>query len=134
MKGLLRSALAGAVTGALVLGLGGRVVMRLAALIAARTPGFSWGGTLEVIAAGAMFGAAGGLAWVVIARRLGQRATPVALGPVTFAGIGLVSDAAQGAAASIPMPGRLVALALFLALCVSWGVATDVVARRWAGR
>jgi hypothetical protein len=108
--------------------------MRLAALIAGRAPGFSWGGTIEVVTAGALFGAAGGLVWVVIARRLGRRATRAALGAVTFAGIGLVSDAAQGAAASIPMPRRLVALALFLVPCAIWGVATDVVARRWAAR
>ena len=55
-------------------------------------------------------------------------------GPATFAGIGLVSDAARGAAASLPGPRRLTAVALFLLLCVAWGTATDIVARRWAVR
>lgn len=131
---LLRAGVAGTLTGALVLGVGGRMVMRLAALIGGRAPVFSWGGSLEVVTAGALFGAAGGLLWVAIARRLGRAVTGPALGAATFAGIGLVSDAAQGAAASLPGPRRLTALALFLLLCVAWGVATDIVARRWAAR
>ena len=50
---------------------------------------------------------------------------------ITFGGIGLVSDAAQGAATSLAPAPRVMALALFLALCLAWGVATDLVARRW---
>lgn len=133
MRILLRAGLAGALTGALVLGVGGRMVMRLAALIGGGAPGFSWGGSLEVVAAGALYGAAGGLVWVVLARRLRPPFTGLALGSVTFAGIGLVSSAAQGAAASMPRTPRLAVLALFLALCLTWGVVTDRVARRWAG-
>lgn len=134
MRALLRGGLAGALAGALVLGVGGRMVMRLAALIGGRAPVFSWGGTVEVLAAGGLFGAAGGLVWVAVARRLPRRIAGPALGAVTFAGVGLVSDAAQGAAASLPGPRRLTALVLFLLLCVAWGVATDIVARRWAAR
>lgn len=133
MRILLRAGLAGALTGALVLGVGGRVVMRLAALIGGRAPVFSWGGSLEVVVAGALYGAAGGLLWVVLARRLRRAATGPALGGVTFGGIGLVSNVAQGAAASLPVAPRAVVLALFLALCVACGVVTDRVARRWAG-
>jgi hypothetical protein len=131
---LLGAGLAGALTGTLVLGVGGRIVMRLAALIGGRAPGFSWGGSLEVIAAGALCGAAGGLLWVAVARRLGRAMTGPVLGAATFTGIGLVSDAARGAAASLPGPRRLTALVLFLLLCVAWGAATDIVARRWAVR
>ena len=131
MTVLLRAGLVGALTGAIVLGVGGRIVMRLAAVIAGRTPGFSWGGSVEVIVAGALYGAAGGLLWVVLARRLGRAATSLVLGAATFAGIGLVSDTAQGAAASLPGLPRVAALALFLALCVVWGGTTDRVARRW---
>lgn len=131
---MLRAGVAGALTGALVLGVGGRMVMRLAALIGGRAPGFSWGGSLEVVAAGALYGAAGGLLWVAISRWLGRAMTGPALGAATFAGIGLASGAAQSAAASLPGPRRLTALALFLLLCVAWGAATDALARRWAPR
>jgi hypothetical protein len=43
-----------------------------------------------------------------------------------------VSEAARGTAASFPTLPRLLALSLFLLLCVAWGVATDGVARRIA--
>jgi hypothetical protein len=56
------------------------------------------------------------------------------LGAATFTEIGLLSDAAQGAAASLPGFRRFAALALFLVLCLGWGLATDLVARRWAER
>jgi hypothetical protein len=84
------------------------------------------------VAAGALYGAAGGLLWNVLARRLPRGTTGPALGTVTFVGIGLVSDAAQGAAASLPLAPRLLSLGVFLALCLAWGVATDGVARRIA--
>lgn len=69
MKILVRAALAGAATGTIVLGIGGRLAMRLAGLLGGRAPVFSWGGSLEVLAAGARYGAAGGLLWVAVARR-----------------------------------------------------------------
>ena len=131
MRVLLRAGLAGALTGALVLGVGGRMVMRLAALIGGRAPVFSWGGSLEVLAAGALYGAVGGLVWAALARRLSRRIAAAALGTVTFGGIGLASDAARGAATSLAPAPRVMALALFLALCLAWGIATDLVARRW---
>ena len=52
----LRDLVAGALLGALILGLGGRIVMRLLALAIARDPSFSVGGTAEVIAYGAIVG------------------------------------------------------------------------------
>ena len=131
---VLRAGLAGALTGALVLGVGARMVMRLAALIGGRAPVFSWGGSLEVLAAGALYGAAGGLVWCAIRQRLGRAARVLVLGAATFTGIGLVSDAAQSAAASLPGLRRVAALALFFVLCLGWGAATDAVARRWAER
>ena len=51
----------GAALGAIVLGVGGRVVMRLIALATAVPAGFSVGGTVTVVALGAVSGAAGGL-------------------------------------------------------------------------
>jgi hypothetical protein len=131
---LLRAGVAGTLTGALILGVGGRVAMRVAALIGDRAPGFSWGGSLEVIAAGALYGAAGGLVWCAIRQRLGRAASSLVLAAATFTGIGLVSDAAQSAAASLPGCRRFAALALFFVLCLGWGAATDAVARRWAER
>lgn len=52
----LRDLITGAALGALLIGLGGRMVMRLLALAIDREPSFSVGGTAEVIAYGAIIG------------------------------------------------------------------------------
>jgi hypothetical protein len=51
----------GAAIGAVFLGGGGRVAMRVFALMTERTPGWSFGGTVTVIFMGAVFGTIGGL-------------------------------------------------------------------------
>ncbi|MGH7467841.1 MAG: hypothetical protein ACRENP_07605 [Longimicrobiales bacterium] len=61
----------GALVGALVLGMGGRVAMRVFALLDGLNPGLSLGGTVTVVFLGACAGAfGGGLLW------LGRRAFP----------------------------------------------------------
>ena len=65
--------LLGAATGALFLGAGGRLVMRLFALATGRFPTFSVGGTLHVILAGTIAGAVGGLILFALARWLPKR-------------------------------------------------------------
>ena len=58
-RALLREALIGAGLGLLILGAGGRAVMRAIALFAGAPAAISVGGTLTVLAAGAAAGAAG---------------------------------------------------------------------------
>ncbi len=53
-------ATSGAVIGGLMLGIGGRIVMRLLALMLERGPAFSIGGTTEIVAYGAIVGAVAG--------------------------------------------------------------------------
>ena len=65
--------LLGAATGALFLGAGGRLVMRLFALATGRFPTFSVHGTLNVVLAGAIAGAVGGLILFAFARWLPER-------------------------------------------------------------
>ena len=68
----------GALVGAIFLGVGGRIAMRIFALMEGREPGFSVGGTLPVILMGAVFGVIGGfLLW--LGRRLFKR-SPIARG------------------------------------------------------
>ncbi len=52
--------------GAIVLGVGGRIVMRAIGLIANRAPEFSPGGTIEVIAFAAIVGSVAGAAFAAI--------------------------------------------------------------------
>src|SRR5437773_5277420 len=76
--------LLGAATGALFLGAGGRLVMRLFALATGRFPTFSVRGTLNVVLAGAIAGAVGGVILFALARRLPKRAW---LRGLTFSGV-----------------------------------------------
>jgi hypothetical protein len=132
---LLRAMLAGAVAGTVVLGVGGRLVMRLIAILFAPGPaGFSWGGTLEVVGAGALFGTAAALLWPPLAHRLPSPAVGPTLGVATCAGVAVVSATARNAAGGAPLGARLVVIGLFLALCVAYGAAAHALASRWTAR
>ena len=52
--------LAGLISGTLILGIGGRLMMRAMAIIGGLTGGFSWGGSLEVVILGALIGLCSG--------------------------------------------------------------------------
>src|SRR5213594_58048 len=68
-----RTLLLGAATGALCLGAGGRLAMRLFALATAPPGAFSLRGTLNVIVAGAVAGIAGGVLLLLTGRFLAAR-------------------------------------------------------------
>ena len=80
--------LAGSLLGALIIGIGGRLVMRLLALSIDREPAFSLGGSLEVAAYGAIVGAVAGLVLALFAPRLPGRwwQTGLAAGLLTYLG------------------------------------------------
>lgn len=68
-KRVFLGVLFGALIGAIVLGGGGRFVMRIAAALVGEPAGFSWGGTLEVMGYAALLGGpAGGIYGLVQAR------------------------------------------------------------------
>jgi hypothetical protein len=60
----------GMLAGAVVLGAGGRMVMRALAVIAEREVDFSFSGTIEVVAFGAIIGSIAGAAFVAIKKYL----------------------------------------------------------------
>ena len=66
----------GAGSGALFLGVGGRLVMRVFALATARPGSFTLPGSLNIVFAGAIAGAIGGLLFAVIDRFMPQRVGP----------------------------------------------------------
>ncbi len=132
MRALLRAVVAGAVAGTLVLGIGGRLVMRLiAVLFLPGDAGFSWAGTLEVLAAGGLFGAVAALLWAPLARRLPSPAVGPALGMATCAGIVALSSTARNAGRMDTTGAQIAVIALFLALCIAYGVVAHALARRW---
>ena len=65
--------LVGAVSGVIVLGIGGRIAMRGIALYNGRPTGFSWGGSLTVLVLGAACGAGGGILLVLMRRLVRHR-------------------------------------------------------------
>jgi hypothetical protein len=127
---ILRYLLVASVLGAVVLGVGGRVIMRIIALANGSAGGFSIAGSLEVVAAGALFGAVGGLLLVLLDRARLHRGRALVLAAALFLIIGLVSDAARGAASRIAAPGRWAALGAFAGLLLLYSTLLLWIARR----
>jgi hypothetical protein len=70
IRSFFTALLVGTISGALLLGVGGRLVMRALALASGRPPGFSFGGTFSVVLSGAIAGFVGGLLLFAAARFL----------------------------------------------------------------
>jgi hypothetical protein len=117
------------VLGTLVLGLGGRLVMRATARLAGHPGGFSVGGSLEVLLIGAMFGVVGGGLLPAMPARLRWFGPPLHAAAL-FVIIGLTSAAARSAAASLPAGPRATALALFYVLLAGYSTLLHVWYRR----
>jgi len=64
LKTLVLDTFKAGVLGVLVLGVGGRLLMRLIAIVAGGETGFDWGGTVEVIVFGALIGLGAGVFYV----------------------------------------------------------------------
>jgi len=111
-------ALAGAALGAIFLGLGGRIVMRLLALIIARDGVFSVGGSLEVIAYGAIVGGVSGAAYSVSRPYIPSRwwIQGILLGGLTFAGT-IVTLPAHIAETARPFGGHMAIVFALFGLC-----------------
>ena len=116
--------LVGLALGLPILGVGGRIAMRIIAHATNVAPGFSLGGTMTVVSLGAVSGVAGGLIYAVLARFLPDR--PVIRG-VVF-GIILTLLTLRGASPSTPLT-----LSLFLPLTLLYGALLDHIHRRRFG-
>ena len=127
---------AGIVSGAVVLGLGGRLAMAGLVLVRGARPEFSAGGSLEVVLVGAFFGAIGGALSAVLAR-LAPNAGPAVRGALVglavFGIAGAGSDAARGPAAGLG-PLLLPVLGAAALLCIVFGVAAERLRERWEAR
>lgn len=121
--------------GALFIGGGGRVVMRLLALSDERPIGLTAGGTLEVVVYGALCGAAGGLVYLALARLGWSRpALGAATGLLTFAGTALTLPPHLAATAEPFLSRSWLLLLLFGACFIAYGLALAALAGRRAGR
>jgi hypothetical protein len=68
LRTILTSALAGAILGLPILGIGGRALMRVVAHWEGRVPVLTLGGTITVLFAGTMFGVAAGIVFGLLKR------------------------------------------------------------------
>ena len=113
--------LVGIALGVPILGIGGRIAMRVIAHATNVAPGFSLGGTMTVVFMGAVSGAAGGVIYAVLARFLPDRA---AVRAVLF-GVVLTLLTLRGTSPSTPLT-----LSLFLPLAWVYGALLDHLHRR----
>jgi hypothetical protein len=124
-RSLLSALLVGTVTGALLLGVGGRLVMRVFALATGRPSGFSAGGTLSVILSGAIAGFVGGILLFAAARFVPAR---LPLRGLIFGFLCYVL-ATPGF-----RPPQLLVFTLFAPTFLAYGVATVMLYDRFAQR
>jgi hypothetical protein len=107
--------LLGIAIGLPILGVGGRVAMRVIANATDVTPGFSFGGTMTVVFLGVVSGAAGGLIYAVLVRLLPNRVVRgLAFGFV------LILLTLRGLSPATPL-----SLGLFIPLTLFFGVLMD---------
>jgi hypothetical protein len=108
----------------LTFGVAARIVMRVIAVLAGGTEGFSWGGSIEVVALGLLIGAPIALFFLALRSRL-EWAPPwpgVALGAALFVATALQPlPSAESALAGTNDP-PLATAALFAALWIGYGL------------
>lgn len=121
----------GLAAGIVVLGVGGRLVMRVLAWAAGLRPEFSLGGSLEVLAAGAWRGALGGLLHVPVRRFVPERsyARGLVLGVMLFL-FSIVTLPGSLRALASELGAVLLALGLFGVLFLVFGIAVEWTMRR----
>lgn len=124
--------LAGLAVGAVILGIGGRIAMRMVALAAGEKLRFSVGGTAEIILAGAGGGTLGGLLFLIVQRfvpqagsrrgmKLGAALLAIAVVPLLLSLGGLVA----------PLQMIVATIVLFPALFLVYGIAVEAIVVRW---
>jgi hypothetical protein len=123
---------AGALAGALVLGVGGRLLMAGLVLFAKGQPSVTPGGSLQVVSVGTGYGAAGGLLLLLL-RWVGagwRRPAGALLGLLLLAVAWLTSPVGRGAAAG----RRPMVLGLAVPAFVIWGLLAAALLARWQSR
>ncbi len=109
------------VSGVVVLGVGGRLLMHVIAVVTRGSPGFTLGGSFEVLVVGAMFGVLGGLLLPFLPVRQG-RWRALAHAGAMFVLIALTSAAARGAASSVATPARVPVLLAIAGLLLAYSL------------
>lgn len=121
-RSLFTALLIGTITGALFLGVGGRLAMRGLALASGTPPGFSFGGTLSVVLSGAIAGVIGGILLFAAAQFV----------PVLLRVRGLIFGLLCYLVATPGFrPPQLLVFALFTPTFLGYGMATVILYQRF---
>jgi peptidoglycan/LPS O-acetylase OafA/YrhL len=123
----------GLAIGVIVLGIGGRVVMSMIALLAHQQPGWTPGGTLEVLAFAALIGLPSGLFFGAVGHYLpgNDMLKGSVFGALVFVVVVLIPMEAKNAAFAFPelLP---VTVTMFAALFVSYGMALALTIKQFS--
>lgn len=124
-KQLGRAALAGMIVGVVVLGLGGRLAMRLVALLIHQAPHLGVGATLGIVFIGGVLGTLAGAAYgVTLQRRWPAWVTTKGFffGSVLFIVLALLQPAAIRAEVTAARAYLWAIIPIFWAVCVGYAV------------
>ncbi len=118
LRNVIGGAVVGATLGALILGLGGRIMMRLLAVMIERDPAFSLGGSLEVVAYGAIVGAVSGAVFALLRPIMswGWLTQGILLATLTYFGT-IATLPAHIAETARPFAGQMPFVLLLFGLC-----------------
>jgi hypothetical protein len=124
--------IAASLVSGLFLGVGGRVAMWIIAMIALGSSGFSWGGTLEVIASGVLFGVPAGLVYAAIRKKLGTPALwkGASFGLLFFILLLIFPPPAAVSASSGLGHVSHITLSLFGILFIAYGIILELLLKR----
>lgn len=131
IKRVLVGLLGGALTGVIILGIGGRLLMRSIMLMAGGEGGFSWGGSLEVVLLGLIVGLISGGVFSLSEKINNHNNLLVGLifGTLVFLAIILLPIDGKGAASGFPelqwqiyllFGGLFLLFGLTFSLCYRW--------------
>jgi hypothetical protein len=125
--------LAGLLAGLLILGLGGRLVMRILSYTTAAPPRFTVAGTLQVLAAGTVWGGVTAPLWLLLDRMRSRRLSGLQFGVIVLglASVGFAVLAALSGPLIAPLTFRLLGALLFGMLFLGHGWLVDSLATRW---
>jgi hypothetical protein len=137
IRHVARAGLAGLVVGVLVLGLGGRLAMRVVALLIHQAPHFGIGASLGIVLIGGILGTVAGLVYALtVPRRWPGRMTTRALlyGSALFGALVLLQPAAIRAEVAAARAYWWAIAPLFWSVCVAYALALALATSRSGGQ
>lgn len=130
VRTLAVAGLAGAIAGALILGVAGRAAMGAAATLRGMDFGYALGATLDVVMVSLIYGLAGGLLLGLLGRvRAGRWLAGAAMGALLFCFAFFTSEAARSAVSGMGFGFLRSTFGVSALLFLLWGLGTALLIR-----